>query len=378
MKRSYHLVLALLFVGASSLSSTLQSQGLTLPQVSNSAELKQTVGISTIQINYARPNVISPQGQDRTGNIWGSVVPYGFNNLGFGTATAAPWRAGANQNTIIEISHDVQVEGKSLPAGTYGFHVAVFEDGKATAIFSKKHTAWGSYFYDEKDDALRVDVQTVEVPQTNLLTYHFTEAGNNDAVLALDWEKKRIPVKFSFDTPELVYQNIKNELETNPGFVLNSWTQAANYLVTNNIHLDDALTWANAAVEGQFFSQKNYQTLSTKANVLNAMGKQSEAIAIMDEALEHPSATINNYYAFGRQLIGQEQHDKALTVFKKASKKWPNNWLAPHGLARGYSAAGDYSKALKYEKEAYAKAPAGSKQFIEGYLKSLEDGKDFN
>lgn len=378
MKRSYHLVLILFLLSTMGLTNASWSQGITLPQASNAAEIKQTIGISTIKISYARPSVISPQGQDRTGNIWGNIVPYGFNNLGFGTATAAPWRAGADQNTIIELSHDVKVEGLSLPSGKYGFHVAVFEDGKVTAIFSKKSTAWGSFFYDEKDDALRVDVQSVEIPQTNLLTYSFIEANSSDAVLVLDWEKKRIPIKFSFDTPELVYQNIKSELETSPGFTLNSWTQAANYLVTNNIHLDEALAWANSAVEGQFFSQKNFQTLSTKASVLNAMGNQSEAIKVMDEALEHPTATINNYYAFGRQLISQKQDAKALEVFKKANKKWPENWLAPHGLARGYSAAGEYSKALKYEKEAYAKAPAGSKQFIEGYLKSLEDGKDFN
>ncbi len=378
MKRSYYSVITMLLFTGMGFFNQSMSQGVTLPQASSAAEVQQTVGISTITVNYSRPNVVNPQGQDRTGNIWGSVVPYGFNNLGFGTATAAPWRAGANQNTTIELSHDAQIGGKTLPAGTYGFHVAVFDDGKATVIFSKKTTAWGSFFYDEKDDALRADVKSVEIPQTNLLTYNFVEASNKEAVLALDWEKKRIPLKFTFNTPELVYQNLKNELETSPGFNLNSWTQAANYLVTNNLHLDEALTWANAAVEGQFFSQKNFQTLSTKANVLNAMGKEGEAIKIMDEALAHSSATINNYYAFGRQLISQDQDDKALEVFKKASKKWPDNWLAPHGLARGYSATGDYSKALKYEKEAYAKAPAGSKQFLEGFLKSLEDGKDFN
>lgn len=378
MKRSYYLVITLLLLAGTGFFNKSMSQGVTLPQASSAAEIHQTIGISNIIVNYSRPNVVNPQGQDRTGNIWGAVVPYGYNNLGFGTATAAPWRAGANQNTTIELTHEASIGGKTLPAGKYGLHVAVFEDGKATAIFSKKTTAWGSFFYDEKDDALRVDVQTAEIPQTNLLTYNFVEANNNEAVLALDWEKKRIPIKISFNTPELVYTNLKNELQTSPGFNLNSWTQGANYLVTNNIHLDDALTWSNAAIDGQFFSQKNFQTLSTKAGVLNAMGKTEEAIKTMDEALSHSSATINNYYAFGRQLIAQDQDAKALEVFKKASKKWPENWLAPHGLARGYAATGEYSRALKYEKEAYAKAPNGSKPFLEGYLKSLEQGKDFN
>jgi len=359
-------------------STSVFSQGVTLPRASANAEVTQTVGISTIAVNYSRPNVISPQGQDRTGNIWGGVVPYGYNNLGFGTATEAPWRAGANENTTITLSHDAKVGGKDIKAGTYGFHVAVNEDGGATAIFSNKTEAWGSYFYDQADDALRVDVSSEEINQTNLLTYSFVQVDNNSATFALDWEKKRIPVKIEFDTPEIVYQNLKAELESSPGFTLNSWTAAANYLVANNIHLDDALVWANNAVEGQFFSQKNFQTLQTKASVLTAMGKNDEAAAAMNEALEDPAATINNYYNYGRQLIGQDKDADALEIFKKANKKWPDHWLAPHGLARGYAANGEISKALKYEKTAYAKAPDNSKQFLEGYLKTLEEGKDFN
>lgn len=353
-------------------------QGVTLPRSSASAEVKQTVGISTVTVNYSRPSVISPQGQDRTGNIWGGVVPYGYNNLGFGTATEAPWRAGANENTKFTISHDVQVEGKPLPAGTYGFHVAVLEDGNATVIFSKKTDAWGSFFYDKSDDALRVDVVTEEIPKRNLLTYSFIDVDNNNATLALDWEQKRIPVKLTFDTPEIVYQNLKAELESSPGFNLTSWTAAAGYLVQNNIHLEDALTWANAAVEGQFFSQKNFQTLQTKASVLAAMGKSDEASTVMNEALEDPAATIGNYYNYGRQLIAQDKDADALEIFKKANKKWPEHWLAPHGLARGYAANGEISKALKYEKTAFEKAPDNSKPFLEGYLKTLEEGKDFN
>ena len=108
------------------------------------------------------------------------------------------------------------------------------------------------------------------------------------------------------------------------------------------------------------------------------MGKTEEAAAVMDEAIKVPGATINDYYNYGRQLITANKDEKALEVFKEANKKWPDHWLAPHGLARGYSALGEYNKALKYEKTAYRKAPDGSKQFLEGYLKTLEGGKDFN
>lgn len=355
-----------------------RTQGITLPQASQEAEVKQRVGIADISINYSRPDVVSPQGQDRTGKIWGGLVPYGFNDLGFGTSKAAPWRAGANFNTIIEFSHDVKIEGKDLKAGKYGLHMAVAEDGNVTVIFSNNSKAWGSYFYDEKDDALRVNVLWKDNPQTPLLTYNFTEVTDKEAVVVLDWEGKRIPFRASFDTPELVYQNLKTELQSSKGFDADNWIAAASYLVQHKIHLEDALAWTDQAIEGQFFSRMDFRTLQTKASVLTAMGKADEAALVMKQALEHPTAGIGEYYTYGRQLIAEDKDSEALELFKQANKKWPDHWLAPHGLARGYSATGDYAKALKYEQDAYKKAPEDSKRFLDGYLKSLKEGKDFN
>ena len=114
---------------------------LNIPEASQRAQVTQKVGITDITIDYGRPSV-------KEREVWGKLVPYGFNNLGFGTATAAPWRAGANTNTTIEFSHDVKVEGKDIKAGLYGLHIALKEDGGATVIFSNNTTSWGSYFYE--------------------------------------------------------------------------------------------------------------------------------------------------------------------------------------------------------------------------------------
>ena len=351
---------------------------LNFPRTSTRASVSQEVGISTVTVKYSRPNVVSPQGQDRTGNIWGKVVHYGFIDQGFGTSKAAPWRAGADENTTIEFSHDAIVEGSAIAAGKYGLHMAVEENGDVTVIFNKRNTDWGSYFYDEKEDALRVSVKSIDNPQTSLLTYSFPEASSNSTVLALDWEKKRIPVEISCETPEIVYQDLKNKKQSDAGFNYPSGVQAANFLVRHNIHLEDALAWASNAVEGQFYSVENFQTLQTRASVLAAMGKTAEADAEMRKALDHQSAAIADYYNYGRMLIAQKRAAEALEIFKSANKKWADHWLAPHGLARGYSANGDYKSALKFEKQALAKAPEGSKGFLEGYLKTLEEGKDFN
>ncbi len=354
-----------------------KAQQVTLPRTSPHAEVKQTVGITTIAIEYSRPNVISPQGVDRTGNLWGKVVPYGFNNFGFGTSEAAPWRAGADENTIIRFSHDVTIEGKALAAGAYGLHMALKESGEVTVIFSKNITSWGSYFYDEKEDALRVSVSSETVPQTPLLTYSFPEVSVTSAVVALDWEKKRIPFKIKVNTPEITYTHLQDELRSYKGFSDMALQQSAGYLLQNNIHLPTALQWSEQAISGPF-GKENFTNLSTKANILKAMGKTTEAEAVMNSALKLPSATANDYYAYGRSLIGQDKDDEALTIFTALRKKWKDNWLAPHGMARGYSALGEMDKALKYERAALQIAPENAKNVVQGYIKTLEEGKDIN
>ena len=377
MKHLYRKLLVTMLAWGIALPLTF-AQNVTLPQASPKASVMQTVGIATLKVVYSRPNVISPQGQDRTGQIWGNVVPYGFNNLGFGTATAAPWRAGADENTLIKLSHDATIEGNPIVAGTYSLHMALEETGEVIVIFNKDINSWGSFFYEESQDALRVTVMSVDHASTPVLTYSFPEVTNNDALLVMDWENKRIPVRISFDTPELVYANLTEELKSSKGFTYQSWMTASAYLAQNNIHMDKALEWAENAISAPFIGQRNFNTLQNKATVLTAMGKTEEAAGVMEEALEDPTAGIQNYYNYGRSLITQGDKEKALELFHKASKKWPEHWLAPHGLARGYSATGDYKRALRYEKEAYAEATETSKPFLEGYLKSLEEGKDFN
>src|SRR6187200_1014008 len=99
------------------------SAQITLTQLPSGGNKKawvgERVGLTDITINYNRPGV-----KGREGKIWGELIPAGFNDLGFGTSKAAPWRAGANENTVIEFSTDVKIEGQPLKAGRYGFFVA--------------------------------------------------------------------------------------------------------------------------------------------------------------------------------------------------------------------------------------------------------------
>ncbi len=177
----------------------------------------QWMGFASVTINYSSPNVHTPDGTDRTGHIWGELVPYGFSNQNFGLSNASnpsPWRAGANENTTITFSHDVNIEGKPLKAGTYGFFIAAAEGNKPwTLIFSKNSTAWGSYFYKPSEEALRVDIIPQKSEYTEWLTYNFSNRELSTCTAELRWENMRIPFIISIDNPHQLYiDNIRKRI----------------------------------------------------------------------------------------------------------------------------------------------------------------------
>lgn len=369
MKQHYFrlqgLIPALMLLGNFNLAAQLD-----LPRASQQATVSQRIGISEVQIHYSRPAVAGRA-------VWGQLVPYGMNNLGFGTAKESPWRAGADENTVITLQHDALVEGKALPAGSYGLHMIVYENGGATVIFSRKKSAWGSFFYDSADDALRVDVTTRQIPHTEFLTYGFEALSPTAATVALSWERKQIPFRLEFDTPAIVLADIRRKLENQEGFNRQTWEQAADYALNNGGNLEEALTWIDAAIAGQFFSQPTFANLSLKSQILDRQGRQSEALELMDRALD--LATVFEVHAYGRQLIAKGEKERALRVFQRNAAQFKNTWPVDYGLARGYSALGQYSRALKHLKLAEKRAPdAPNRQAIQANIAKLEKGEDIN
>lgn len=348
------------------------AQRITQPRTASpAAEVTQTIGISTITINYSRPSV-------KEREIWGTqLAHYGYKNLGFGTATAAPWRGGANENTTITFSDDAMVEGKSIPAGTYGLFLGLYEDGKVDVIFSKNSESWGSFSYAEDEDQLRVSVNSVEISHRERLTYDFLDIDKTSAIAVLEWEKKQIPFKISYEVDEIVLANAANELRNVTGFFWQGPASAAQYSLANNVELEKGLAWADQSIG----IQKNFNNLNLKAQILTKLGKKDEASKIMDEAIKDPTAQSFQLHAYGRQLINSGDKEKALEIFKYNHKKNDGAWPTNYGLARGYSAKGDYKNAIKYLKIAKTKVPANDTQnppIIEANIKKLEKGEDIN
>src|SRR4051795_3368607 len=185
------------FLAAAAIALTAigASAQITLPPSGGNerATVTQHIGPVVVSIDYSSPHVHSPQGVDRRGKIWGGLVPWGLNNLGFGTCKECPWRVGANENTGFTTSHDIQVNGSPLPAGTYALF-AIPQQDEWTWIFSKNHTSWGSFFYDPAEDVLRVKAKPEKSEYNEVLTFEFPERRLDHATMALKWEDIALPV----------------------------------------------------------------------------------------------------------------------------------------------------------------------------------------
>ncbi|MBK9733024.1 MAG: DUF2911 domain-containing protein [Chitinophagaceae bacterium] len=376
----FQLIIAFLLIGA---HHSAFSQGLIQPPngENNRCLVTQYIGsLVSVTVTYNSPNVTGPGGEDRKGKIWGELVPYGFNDLGFGTSKAAPWRAGSNENTAITFSHDVMVQDKPLKAGTYGFFIVAEKEGPWTLIFSNNSTAWGSFFYDQSQDALRVTTTPQDAPFTEWLTYEFTDRELDHATCALIWENKMIPfiIKVSNMT-QLYVDNMRRQLQNSTGFNWQSWNDAATYCLTNKTNLEEALQWSENSISLPFIGQENFATLSTKSQILSALGREDESKATMERAINHPTATALQVHFYGRQLLTQGKKEEALKVFQKNEKDHPTEWVVNVGLARGYSAMGNFKSALKYAKIAYEGAPdPQNKESMKQAVAKLEAGKDIN
>ncbi|WP_176955831.1 DUF2911 domain-containing protein [Catalinimonas alkaloidigena] len=377
-----HKISLSLFLAVGLVAAT-QAQNVTLPPSGDNqhATVTQWIGnLVSVTIDYHSPDVTAPNGEDRTGKIWGQLVPYGFNDLGFGLRNPAPWRAGANENTTITFSHDVQVQGQPLQAGTYGFHVVPMENEDWTLIFSNNATAWGSYFYDERDDALRVKAKPEASEPHEWLTYEFIDRQADQTTVALMWEKIKLPFTVAVpDMPQLYADNLRKELQSSAGFTWQGWNTAANYLLQQNLNLEEALQWAENAVSMPYIGEENFTTLQTKAQILSKLGRTDEAMAAMEKAIAHPTASALQVHSLGRQLLAQGQKEEALKIFQANAKKYPHTWPVNVGLARGYSAVGEYKKALKYAKMAHKEAPDQlNKDSMASAIEQLQQGKDIN
>ncbi len=332
-----------------------QSQHIFTPMASPRAEIAQRIGLTDVRVVYHRPAV-----NER--DVWGQVVP---------SAGTPVWRTGANENTVVSFSTDVTVEGQALPAGTYGLHTIPGE-AEWTIIFSNDVNAWGSFSYKEENDALRVTAKPAKAGHQERFEISFDHLEDDSAQMILRWAEVAVPVNVGVDLEKTVTASFRDQLTGLSQFFWQGWNQAAQYCLNNDVNLDEALEWADQSIG----VQENFNNLSTKAQLLAKKGDQAQADEIMAKAMEMGNAGQLHNYA--RQLVGQDRKQEALAIFQKNVEKHPDTWFVELGLARGYSALGDFENAVKNMKISLQKAPDAQKQYVQGLVDQLANNVDIN
>ena len=205
------------------------------------------------------------------------------------------------------------------------------------------------------------------------LTYEFLDRKAEEATAEMQWED--LAVAWNIKVPkvnDIYLSRLRGELRDSTGFSSQAWVAAVQYCLQANVNYEEALKWADYAISGAFVGQSNFNTLSTKAQVLRRLNRVDEAKTLMRTALDLPGTTTFQIHQYGRQLLNANQNREALEVFEQNAKRFGEAWPTHVGLARGYAANGDKPKALEHAKKALVQAPdAPNKQALEALIKTL-------
>jgi tetratricopeptide (TPR) repeat protein len=319
-------------------AAAAHAQSLKLPDQSPAASVSQTIGITEVTVAYHRPAV-----NGRV--IWGKLVPYG-----------EPWRTGANENTLITFSTDVKVNGKPLHAGTYGLH-ALPTQKDWTFMFSNATRSWGSFSYDQKEDALRVTATPRALANNEeRMAFRFEDLSDTKGTLVLAWEKLAVPMTIEADTPKLVMAGARADLRGPVGFNWNNYTRAVNYWLKNGGPLDEAGKMADQALQ----MEERYATLNAKANVLEKQGKAKDAADLRAKAMAAASEHDLDNEAY--RLMGDKKYDDAVKICQTNISRHPDSAGPQDTLGNVLQAKGDkagavaaFTKALSLAKDPQAK-----------------------
>jgi len=318
------------------LAAQAQAQAplLKLPEQSPAASVTQTVGLTDITIGYHRPAV-------KQRKVWGDLVPFG-----------EIWRAGANENTTLTVSTPFTAGGKRLPAGTYGLHMLPTQKDW-TVILSTVSTAWGSFSYDEKEDAVRLTATPAPADFEESLEYRFENPTEESVTVVLQWEKLKVAFPLSVDTKAITLDSLRAQLRGLGRFFWQPWNQAAQWSLRSGYALDQGLAWADRSIG----VQPTFQNLRTKAAFLEKKGDAKAAADLRARAMRLATEGDINNLAYG--LLAEKKSDEALALFRKNVKDYPDSENVYDSLGEALAATGDkkgaienYSKALSLSTDA--------------------------
>jgi len=316
MKKTVSAVLFIVICFASQSVLAQLPVSLSLPQASPKETRSITIGFTTISFEYNSVGI-----KDR--EIWGGLVPYG-----------EVWRTGANKNTLFTITDDVLINGEELKAGSYGMHTIPGEE-EWVIIFSNFSEAWGSYFYDESEDALRVTVESEEMDSKyEWMKFSFSDYTATSVEMSLKWAYLKVPFKVEIPM-ETTFSHIENQFRTLPAFAWQGWYQGANYTLQNEYRTDKGLEWAQEAVN----RERSIQTVGL----------------------------------LGKLQVANGEKEKGEKTAKEMASEWPKDWQSHSLSAEIYEASGSKTLAMKaYKKAKHLATDDRTKQVLQSRIDSLK------
>lgn len=245
------------------------------PQASPSATVMQAVGVTDFTVKYSRPSI---KGRKVFADS-SLLAPYG-----------QLWRTGANSPTIFESSTDFSFGGKKVVAGKY----ALFSipSGAAWTVILNKNTNDGTQGYKEADDVAKIMVVPTSDEFTESFTIDFSNLTDSTANMNLEWSSLKIPVQITVETQNLTMTALNKAVAEKPEdpAVLQS---AAGYLLNKGKDLSQALAMTDKSIG----LKETFSNLWLKAQILNKLGKVSEALPIAQKALTVGAASGDSGFA---------------------------------------------------------------------------------
>lgn len=313
-------------------------------KVSQRASITQRIGTTDVTVVYH-----SPLAKGR--EIFGGIVPYDFVVDGI----EYPWRAGSNENTTIEFTHDVMIQGQPLPKGKYGLHIFVKEN-EWIYIFSKNAKSWGSFSYKKDEDALRVTATPKKTSYQEWLSYDFISREPESAILELHWTDVKCGIQISVDVTANVLIDLKNKKEK----TVDDYIKIAQLTIAQNPkNLDKALEY----VEKSLDIKEEFRNTMLKSELLEKKGRGQESQKCKEEAIALGEGFPYFYYYPLSFMLLEGDREKTYNLLSEMLKKDPNNYVAHLAMGEYYIKDKNQEKATFHFGKAYEYAGERSKPY---------------
>ena len=136
------------------------------------------------------------------------------------------------------------------------------------------HTAWGSFSYNQEEDALRVTVKPASGRLPRSADLGFDQLKPDSAVVTMRWEKVAVPFKVVVNVKEVVEASLRKQMRGLVQYTWDGWDDAATYLADNKMNLNEARAkYEDKSIQ----NEERFENLMTKVKGLDALGRKDEA-----------------------------------------------------------------------------------------------------